>query len=395
MSFDYGTEEKVGGLGENIKLWSTTGNKTALLDADAIAYVVGYTSDMQQYLRMKRSKDWKDSDVFTTKKQHASFLINKWINQAACDSAILYITNSADNFRLEIAKSKVYKGERIEEKPPFFHEVREWIIDFHGAVISNKCEADDEISIEAWKRHLAFDGELWTPEHKAFSDFVVISNDKDLGIIPGWRCHPKTAVLEWVEPLGNLTPVWKDKEVNKYEYWPIFKGKPVDLIACNVRMMYGGEIKVRIKGELKSPKNKWELDHVWYKRSLKQDTYTRGVDKGKGKFKRVKVGKTKSEYIATLKGTGLKFFYSQLITGDTVDNFSGVPMKGDTFAYNLLDNLSCETALHEAVYLVYLDYYKTKDIAEVKMLETGQLAWMQCYKGELWQLKSNGQSFPK
>ncbi len=395
MSFDYGTEEKISSLGGNIKLWPTEGEMTALVDADAIAYIVGYTSDMQQYLKMKRDKNWKESEVFLSKKEHASFMINKWVNAAKCDSAILFMTDSASNFRIDIAKTKVYKGERPDEKPPFFYEVREWILEFHKARLSNNCEADDEISIEAWSRHVKFGAEMWTPAHKAFSDCVVISNDKDLGIIPGWRCHPTIGELEWVEPLGYLAPKWKNNEVNDYEYWPLFKGKPVDLIACNVPMIYAGKIELRIKGELKSLKNKWELDHVWCKGAQQQDIFGRGNKKGTGKFKRVLVGKKTTQTIDKLKGVGLKFFYSQLICGDTVDNYDGLPGKGDTFAYKLLDDATNEASLFIRVYDAYLDHYGTKEKAESMLREQGQLAHMQTVRGELWNFpNANRQTFP-
>ena len=395
MSFDYGTEEKIGSSAD-IKKWPVEGDMTALVDADAVAYIVGYTSDLQQYLKMKRDKDWKDSDIFRSKKEHASFMLNKWINNAKCDSAILFMTDGKSNFRLEIAKSKVYKGERIDEKPPFFYEIREWLLEFHEARLSINCEADDEISIEAWRRHVKFGEDMWTASHKAFSDCVVISNDKDLGIIPGWRCHPVIGELEWVEPLGRLDPKWKEKEVNDYEYWPLFKGKPVDLIACNVPMIYAGRIEIKIKGELKSPKNKWELDYVWNKEAQQQDIYGRGVKKGIGKFKRVCVGKKKSEYIDKLKGVGLKFFYSQLIVGDTADNYDGIPGKGDTFAYKLLDDATNEQELFTRVLQAYVNYCGTEEAAEELMLEQGRLAHMQTVSGELWNLpRQNRQTFPK
>lgn len=97
-----------------------------------------------------------------------------------------------------------------------------------------------------------------------------------------------------------------------------------------------------------------------------------------------------------LRGSGLKFFYAQLIIGDSTDNYTGIPRKGDVFAYNLLDNCRSEKELFYAVLGAYKDHYGEGVIIEnyrggkrlctpyELMLEQGRLAWMQTYKGELW-----------
>lgn len=395
MSFDYGvSEEEISRPICNIKVWPTEGERTALVDADSIAYIIGYTSDLQQYLKAKRSPNFHETSIFKDKCDHANFTLNRWINAAGCDSAKLYLTDGASNFRIAIAKTKPYKGQRIEEKPPFFYEMREWLTDFHGAIMSQNCEADDEVSIEAWKRHIAFDSELWTSGHKKFSDFVVISGDKDLGIIPGWRCPPLTGVLEWVEPLGYLNPIWKEKEITAYEYWPLFKGRAVDISLCSSIIKYKGKIQKRDKDQLKCNKVKWEMDHVWFYYGKQQDTFIRGTKKGVGKFKRMKVGTKPTEYIDKLKGVGLKFFYSQLITGDSVDNYPGLPGSGDTKAYEVLDDATSEQELVSRVRQLYFNHYG--QAADKMLLEQGQLAWMQTRRDELWRVpSSNEQSFPR
>lgn len=391
--FDYGCDEKdITGAVSNIKVWPTEGRRTALVDADSIAYIIGYTSDLQEYLRVKRSKNMQDTDIWMSKINHANFILNGWVNAAGCDSAKLYLTDGANNFRIAIAKTKPYKGQRAEEKPPFFHEIREWLLTFHSAIMSDHCEADDEISIEAWKRHLGFDGKLWTREHKKFSDFVIVSGDKDLGIIPGWRCPPK-GKLEWVEPLGSLLPIWKEKEVMAYEYWPLFKGKVKDLNHCSTLIKYKGKLQVRDKNQLECPKDKWEMDYLWYSQNKQQDIFTRGNKKGLGKFKRAMVGKKKTEYLYKLKGTGLKFFYSQLLTGDPVDNFPGLPGIGYTKAFEVLYGAESEQDLVSRVRQLYFHHYG--EGWEVHLNEMGALAWMQCKKGEIWTVpNSKSQSFP-
>jgi hypothetical protein len=72
-----------------------------------------------------------------------------------------------------------------------------------------------------------------------------------------------------------------------------------------------------------------------------------------------------------LVGTGMMFFYSQLLTGDAVDNIPGLPGVGPAKAYNLLKDAEPEQAL-DIVREAYLD----KGYDDEYLLEQGQLLWM-------------------
>jgi len=83
----------------------------------------------------------------------------------------------------------------------------------------------------------------------------------------------------------------------------------------------------------------------------------------------------------TLKGGGLKFFYSQLITGDTVDNIGGLPRKGGVFAYKLLKDCETEEELFQATYGAYCDHFNVSDSDSEKdcieyFKEQAGLLWM-------------------
>ena len=73
-----------------------------------------------------------------------------------------------------------------------------------------------------------------------------------------------------------------------------------------------------------------------------------------------------------LKGWGLKFFYSQLITGDTVDNIPGLPGVGVVGAYKLIGELEHMSDIVAAVVHAYLD----AGMSSAYLLEQGQLLWM-------------------
>lgn len=75
-----------------------------------------------------------------------------------------------------------------------------------------------------------------------------------------------------------------------------------------------------------------------------------------------------------LVGNGIKFFYSQLITGDTVDNIPGLPKGGPVLAYNTLVDCETEEEMYEAVKALYEE--KFPEDYEERILEQGQLLWM-------------------
>lgn len=75
---------------------------------------------------------------------------------------------------------------------------------------------------------------------------------------------------------------------------------------------------------------------------------------------------------AKLVGTGLKFFYSQLLTGDSVDNIPGLPGCGPVKAFEALSALDNEVALFSAVQ----ELYHEKGCPDEYLLEQGRLLWM-------------------
>lgn len=83
-----------------------------------------------------------------------------------------------------------------------------------------------------------------------------------------------------------------------------------------------------------------------------------------------------------ISGTGLKFFYSQVLTGDVTDNYPGLPSCGPVKAFDLLDNTNTEGEMFEAVLGAYRDTYLKSHGEDhdyrAEMLEQCKLAWMVC-----------------
>jgi len=54
-----------------------------------------------------------------------------------------------------------------------------------------------------------------------------------------------------------------------------------------------------------------------------------------------------------VNGTGLKFFYSQMITGDKVDTIPGLPLGGPVMACKVLEDCTTEVDMYRAVKALY------------------------------------------
>lgn len=366
--FDFG--ESLYDRPASFKLWPTEGTNVALVDSDLLPYIVGATTEESKFakaiLRVEENEygSLEETPEFEDAADHLDWMVNYWINLAGCDAAILYVTESKSNFRLDVCFTRPYKGQRSEEKPPFFSELKQHLIENHKAVVAIGCEADDLIVSEMHSRHTELvdaGAELGSPEHKKFSSVVAVSSDKDLRICPGWHYDPTKQERIWVEPLGWLEPVYELKEAVNYEYWPLVEGVPTQ------------------PDEASDP-----------------DRFVKGKRKGEVKTKRVKNGMTTSQTMHKLRGCGLKFFYAQILMGDDADNYPGAPGIGKTRAFEVINPCKTEEELYNAALEIYREVYGQSYLAvnyrggslrlsaEQLMVEQGRLAHMQTRRNEVW-----------
>ena len=82
-------------------------------------------------------------------------------------------------------------------------------------------------------------------------------------------------------------------------------------------------------------------------------------------------------------GTGLAFFYSQMLTGDITDNIPGIQGIGPVAAYNLLVDKT-----REEQFATVCEAYKATygDTWETEMTEQGQLCWLLRRPDDLWKM---------
>lgn len=243
-----------------------------LIDADVLTYEIGFSSQFKD----------EDGELVILDFDHAAELLDQRIKEIegecwANEPSTLYLTNDSTlnkmlnrynktnnldpveykpNFRVDLAVSKPYKGQRKSEKPFHRDNLRAYMLDKYDTVVANGMEADDLLAV-----HQTLAPPLST---------IICTRDKDLRMVQGMHYG-----------------------------WP-----------CGAQRQFGPR-QVDEIGELSMP------------------TPTKIV------------------------GTGLKFFYSQLITGDSVDNIPGLPRGGPSLAFKLLDDAEDEQTMYERVTAKY------------------------------------------
>lgn len=218
-----------------------------LLDADVICYQATFLKE--------------------NSRQNAIFIahskINEVVKKLSPTSYTCYISGSS-NFRRDI--NPEYKAQRPEEKPPFFYEVKEFIIREHPCVVSSGCEADDMLGCHQTE------------------ETVIASMDKDLLQIPGKHYR---------------LPVMRNKEI--------------------------------LSGD---------------------------------------------EFMEVSEDQGLKWFYMQMLIGDTTDNIKGVKGYGPKKADVYLSTCKTEDEMEQAVKSLYND--------DERFTMNADCLWIWRKLGETW-----------
>lgn len=129
----------------------------------------------------------------------------------ATEEPTIYLTGGI-NFRDAIAKTKPYKGNRVQEKPFHYKNIRAHLQSYPNVVMTDGIEADDAMSIA----QTANVEEYLRTKAEDHIHTVICTRDKDLRMVPGfhygWEHHLQPEFhLQWVDELGWL----KYDEVSK------------------------------------------------------------------------------------------------------------------------------------------------------------------------------------
>lgn len=265
-----------------------------LLDADVLVYELAFSGEyvdddgekqirefefvaelLDQKIKEIEAECWADkpSILFLTNDSTLNRMWNKQRKRQGLEPV-----EYKPNFRIDVAKSKPYKGQRKQEKPFHRENIRAYMLDNYDVRVANGMEADDLLAIE----------QTQAPPLTT----IICTRDKDLRMVEGMHFG-----------------------------WP-----------CGKQLQFG-------------PKRVDKIGELHY-------------DEGKNK----------------LTGEGSKFFYAQLITGDSVDNIPGLPRGAPRLAYELLESKSSEADMLRAVTERYAD--KLGDGWETYFREQVDLLWM-------------------
>jgi 5'-3' exonuclease len=81
----------------------------------------------------------------------------------------------------------------------------------------------------------------------------------------------------------------------------------------------------------------------------------------------------------------ISFFYTQLLTGDPVDNIIGLKGIGGVKAARILKGCTTEPELFNAAYMAYNKVYNKLEPTNREMLKTGRLVKIRQYPEEMWE----------
>lgn len=130
----------------------------ALIDGDILVYRIGFASqEVNEKLAIARMAEF----------------VEELVMRPDVGEYQGYLTGS-NNYRMKIAKTAPYKGNRTAEKPIHYSLLREYLNKAWGFTIVENQEADDAIGIAAY----AFDD---------LDNYLIMTVDKDLDMIRGWH----------------------------------------------------------------------------------------------------------------------------------------------------------------------------------------------------------------
>ena len=82
---------------------------------------------------------------------------------------------------------------------------------------------------------------------------------------------------------------------------------------------------------------------------------------------------------------GRRFFWKQVLTGDTTDNIQGIPKVGPKRAEDVVRDCKNEKEYCLAVFNRYLEYYNEPEKAKDELIKTARLINIRQKEGEIWE----------
>lgn len=154
----------------------------ALTDADILCYRIAFSCKDQPIGVARRTLDNYITDILLRG-------VDKVYDGCFVDSWSMHLTGKG-NFRVDVATTAVYKGNRLDTPKPEHHAaLRQHLIDEWSAQVAQGQEADDAIAIEATKLG---------------DDCVIVSLDKDLDQVAGYHYNFVKDIAYYITPEEGL-----------------------------------------------------------------------------------------------------------------------------------------------------------------------------------------------
>jgi hypothetical protein len=169
----------------------------ALIDGDILRYEIGCATDDEGH-----PLSWP------LVKARVDGKIKSIAEAAGADTYTVYMSGK-NNFRVEAATIRPYKGNRSSDKPYWHDKIEEYLKSGlnHPVVICDGYEADDGVSIEQCQDFYYDEGEGDKAERIAYCNLypetlntIICSRDKDLHMVPGWHYSWPTGKQQEKEP---------------------------------------------------------------------------------------------------------------------------------------------------------------------------------------------------
>jgi len=151
-------------------------SKLLLIDSDFILYKICFNrvlSETEQMYGIKSEKTLQETlDLIDW------YLVEKIFKPTSADYYLGFLGGDG-NYRYSV--DSAYKSGRSSEKPPFFKEVKQYLIDKWEFIIVNGIEAEDAVGISL----------------TTYSESIIVGQDHDLLQLPGTHYNPvKNEVID-------------------------------------------------------------------------------------------------------------------------------------------------------------------------------------------------------
>jgi DNA polymerase-1 len=155
--------------------------------ADLIAYRISFACKDESETHAKYSLNNYVNDILVrgVDKAYPSCFVDQWK---------FYLTGG-NNYRFDIAKTAVYKGNRLAPKPQHLPALRQHLVDEWGAVVIEGSEADDAVATHATEL--------------GYNNSIITSVDKDLDQIPGWHYNFVKDIAYHITPEEGMYRFYK------------------------------------------------------------------------------------------------------------------------------------------------------------------------------------------